>query len=910
MSTGQNKIYYDVNIPYKAEEKVAKAHFYSKAETEIRLNGPLITDPMNYDLAISKFKIDTECVPVFIPEIKHPTSKDDNVFTELGEAISNYVVTAYYPKCLKNELQYCYKRNDPVKWTEIPATHVLNWEKYDYNQTEESGIIPTQYCGKIVHPLVWTDVDEMALPYDRELYEYKNKHDPNQVRLRVQGPIDWAEIPEIHAYNYLLYEYWDYDGHNLYRRNNWVINGANSDSMKTEEENDETNEEDPWINIPEGHRIDNRIYEYRYNGGEDNPQQMILKGAYPERDVKVPQQHVRDEVNYVYSDDANEELYVYGKDYFPVGLNEIPEGHVRDEEKFVYIEEVTHEEYKAKKEGEVPANWTNVPAQHVRDENKYEYRTVIDEPAKYRGKEIQPQRWTKATDVELYARRPDLFMTKLSWTGTYKGKKPINEEEKNLQKFDPETMVKDEKRYSYVHTDQEEGDENNGYIYGSVSENVTFFMNEGGPATKPERFTNRNRFPSSNYKGLVHPENTDTAYFQYDYQSVLDRINVAIERALRRLSADCTEEDYPLNPLYQDNMIMAVFFDLEGDKICLNIAEKFLETNILLKFSANLYKYIGNGFKCRFYNNPGSTLDENTNDGSFFIDYNPFAWHHAKKLDDEGDVSCFNKFTSFDLYRNYEYYFFKKPGDYLLYLADSSYDVTNTDVNEKDRITRTYYQYKQQYSTLSNWNVCKCILICSSSFPIMPEYYPTLNKNMTLTHYKEDWYVNLIQDVYHESAYSEESQIFDKASTKILDVYYPLSTTGGDIRSCIIYSNENIETGNKIDMVGGMDLENFDIKIKWVDLYGNVYDLYLAPGCSVNIRLCFTRKKILKEEIMNGFQHISSSLETIAQAQVPTVNDENAFDLKMGPLPDKKHKGVNTNYVSGGYLTNGLIIKP
>ena len=82
-------------------------------------------------------------------------------------------------------------------------------------------------------------------------------------------------------------------------------------------------------------------------------------------------------------------------------------------------------------------------------------------------------------------------------------------------------------------------------------------------------------------------------------------------------------------------------------------------------------------------------------------------------------------------------------------------------------------------------------------------------------HYKEDWHVNLVWDIYKESVYKDDQQIFGKASTKILDVYHPVSTQGGDICNCIIYPNDNnIEMGNKIDMIGDMDLENFDAKIK------------------------------------------------------------------------------------------------
>ena len=39
-----------------------------------------------------------------------------------------------------------------------------------------------------------------------------------------------------------------------------------------------------------------------------------------------------------------------------------------------------------------------------------------------------------------------------------------------------------------------------------------------------------------------------------------------------------------------------------------------------------------------------------------------------------------------------------------------------------------------------------------------------------LMHYKEDWHVNLVWDIYKESVYKDYQQIFGKASTKILDV--------------------------------------------------------------------------------------------------------------------------------------------
>ena len=175
---------------------------------------------------------------------------------------------------------------------------------------------------------------------------------------------------------------------------------------------------------------------------------------------------------------------------------------------------------------------------------------------------------------------------------------------------------------------------------------------------------------------------------------------------------------------------------------------------------------------------------------------------------------------------------------------------------------------------------------------------------MFLTHYKDQRYIGLIRAIYGANATDDEQAIFDKASTKILDVYYPLSSDAGDIRSTVIYDNQDIENGNKIDMIGGMDLENFDITVKWVDIYGNVYDLYLAPGCSVNIRLCFTRKKIKKDELVAAFTRITDNLDILAQTKIPEEDNSKTFDLKKEPR--RKRNKVELP----GVLENGLVMKP
>ena len=75
---------------------------------------------------------------------------------------------------------------------------------------------------------------------------------------------------------------------------------------------------------------------------------------------------------------------------------------------------------------------------------------------------------------------------------------------------------------------------NNGFAYDCVSGNVTFFKNKGGPTTHDEMLVNHNPFSYTNYDGTKHPENTNEECFQYNYQSVLDQINVCIKCVLAK----------------------------------------------------------------------------------------------------------------------------------------------------------------------------------------------------------------------------------------------------------------------------------------------------------------------------------------------------------------------------------------
>ena len=99
-SENPNKIYYNVNIRYDPQNLDRSLYFYSPAKTNIRMNSPLITDTDSYDLCISKFKIDTECVPIFIPEMEQPV--DVAAYADINTTpflYSAYEVMLSSPNC-------------------------------------------------------------------------------------------------------------------------------------------------------------------------------------------------------------------------------------------------------------------------------------------------------------------------------------------------------------------------------------------------------------------------------------------------------------------------------------------------------------------------------------------------------------------------------------------------------------------------------------------------------------------------------------------------------------------------------------------------------------------------------------------------------------------------------------------
>lgn len=188
--------------------------------------------------------------------------------------------------------------------------------------------------------------------------------------------------------------------------------------------------------------------------------------------------------------------------------------------------------------------------------------------------------------------------------------------------------------------------------------------------------------------------------------------------------------------------------------------------------------------------------------------------------------------------------------------AYGSFEDLNTGTNFMNIKRVNIITFDKNY--LTNWNPIKAIIIGSDTLPVTEEYLPVAFKDGFLTHYKTDNYIHALKDMGIEK--TEIRDIFKKNGQKILDIFYPVSTTPGDIRSTIIFSRENMEDGQTITLTQSSPIQNFNIWVKWLDTYGNLYDLRLWNGTAIDIRLCFIKKHTSKEDLAEGFSAILDAL--------------------------------------------------
>ena len=96
-----DKLYYDVTIDHDPQHKEHRFEVSSKAETTIDLAEPLIENPGDYMLSITKFKIDTECIPLMIPEMQQPQDLTNKYVRDQNKMQTKYQVMVHFVRDCK-----------------------------------------------------------------------------------------------------------------------------------------------------------------------------------------------------------------------------------------------------------------------------------------------------------------------------------------------------------------------------------------------------------------------------------------------------------------------------------------------------------------------------------------------------------------------------------------------------------------------------------------------------------------------------------------------------------------------------------------------------------------------------------------------------------------------------------------
>lgn len=308
--------------------------------------------------------------------------------------------------------------------------------------------------------------------------------------------------------------------------------------------------------------------------------------------------------------------------------------------------------------------------------------------------------------------------------------------------------------------------------------------------------------------GYVHLNNLDKKCFVYDYNNLIYALNQTFDTVkdnfVRYIGINITENDESFAEyLLEDSLLRLLIHRdmfIEHDDVVIN--------EIKIGFSENLYPLLGMGFMTKKMKFNLPPIDD------------PF-YEDMKK-------------------RNYWCY------------------VCDTIIAETCDFEH-YLCIQQSFSTLLNWNPIKAIIIGTDTLPVVPEFLPIAHNDGHLTHYKNENYLNYLNFLGLKFN-DQESDIFKRNSLKILDVYYPLTSSAGDIRSTCILSRDNIDQGQTIELLPSSPINRFNVWVKWLDLFGNLHDLYQYHGCCTDIRFCFTKKPVIKQDLVEGISNVVNSL--------------------------------------------------
>lgn len=376
---------------------------------------------------------------------------------------------------------------------------------------------------------------------------------------------------------------------------------------------------------------------------------------------------------------------------------------------------------------------------------------------------------------------------------------------------------------------------------------------------------------AENDESMGYINNLDSFCYIYEAQEFVDSVNIALSLLFDDEQRTITDElGNPSKELAKaDTRTTNAFFVLDGSRLTF-----YQRANTVYKivFSNNLYKYFGMGFNVKWcigfggwmIANDATTRTAAIDNRDIYVSRygNPSYRGISASLIEEvvtnenGEVVIGEDGQP------------KKVTRFLTF--NESYDPDGTAFNIAIN----------QFNVTETWTACKSILICSNTLPIRGEFIPTAPNDGLLIH-ENTLECRQLYGTIHTSTTTNvlPGDVGILTPTiKVLEAFFPVCAEGGDIRTTIIFSNDAMDVSTKHELVGDVSqLRQFDISIKWLDVYNNLHDLELLEGSCCDIRIAFVKKTVKQDFLYRALSEVVGCLGGKDPAVPPSKRTRNGF---------------------------------
>ena len=367
-----------------------------------------------------------------------------------------------------------------------------------------------------------------------------------------------------------------------------------------------------------------------------------------------------------------------------------------------------------------------------------------------------------------------------------------------------------------------------------------------------------------NDESMGYINNLDSFCYIYEAQEFVDSVNIALSLLFDDEQRTITDPfGQPSKELSKaDTRTTNAFFVLDGSRLTF-----YQRANTVYKivFSNNLYKYFGMGFNVKWCLGFGGWMIAND------------AATRTAAID------------------NRDIYVSRYANPY--YEGTIAKEIGTKDVEKEDGTKETVYIHKtfseqydpdgikfniaiNQFNVTETWTACKSILICSNTLPIRGEFIPTAPIDGLLIH-ENTSECRLLYETIHSSTTTNTlpGDVGIMTPTiKVLEAFFPVCAEGGDIRTTIIFSNDAMDVSTKHELIGDVSqLRQFDISVKWLDVYNNLHDLELLEGSSCDIRIAFVKKTVKQDFLYRALSEVVDCLGGRDPTVPPSKRTRNGF---------------------------------